>query len=165
MRKDRFHKEVQKDYPYLVRFAQSRHMPGARERVHDTIAAVGAGSYRSFKQVDATVRTWLTQALIYVNVMHLRERSKAPDIISLHEEIEAEDVYAAIDLKVAIEKRISKLPPRARRIFYLIFVEGWEIGECADKIGVHRNTVAADLKAHVKPALEWILSEYTSNPA
>lgn len=156
-----FRRAVRRNYNYLVRFARSRKYGEPRERVHDAITAVSGGSYRNFEpEGTATIRTWLAQALVYTNVMHERAKAREPEIVPLTEDLEADDNYTMLDLKIDLERGLAKVPERARRVFYLTFVEGYTQEEAAVLLGAGTRTIERDLHDHIRPVLATIMTEY-----
>ena len=142
--------ELEQHRSYLTAYALRRVGDSglAEDLVQDTfVAALGAG--QGFRG-DASPRTWLTGILKH----RIADSYRAPEraLQSLDEgdeaatEIAAPDGDPAVDfeharLREALQRQLSRLPPRAARAFELAELEGRDAAEVSRLLGVTPNNV------------------------
>lgn len=139
----------------------------AEDLVQDTfVAALGAA--QGFRG-DSSLRTWLTGILRHRIVDSYRAPERAVE--SLDESDDAAPEVAAPDgdpavefeherLREALQRQLSRLPPRAARAFELAELEGRDAAEVSRLLGVTPHNVWAmvrrarkALQASLAPAL------------
>lgn len=142
--------ELEQHRSYLTAYALRRVGDSglAEDLVQDTfVAALGAA--QNFRG-DSSLRTWLTGILRHRIVDSYRAPERA--LQSLDEadegatEIAAPDADPAVGfeharLREALQRQLSRLPPRAARAFELSELEGRDAAEVSRLLGVTPNNV------------------------
>ena len=120
----------------------------AEDLVQDTFVAA-LGAVQDFRG-DSSLRTWLTGILRHRIVDSYRAPERAVESLDEGEEAAAEiaapDGDPAADfeharLREALQRQLSRLPPRAARAFELSELEGRDAAEVSRLLGVTPNNV------------------------
>lgn len=142
--------ELEQHRSYLTAYAVRRVGDSglAEDLVQDTfVAALGAA--QDFRG-DSSLRTWLTGILRRRIVDSYRAPERAVESLDEGDEaateIAAPDGDPAVDfeharLREALQRQLSRLPPRAARAFELSELEGRDATEVSRLLGVTPNNV------------------------
>jgi RNA polymerase sigma-70 factor (ECF subfamily) len=89
-------------------------------------------------------KAWLFSIAVHKTQDHHRAQGRSP-VESLSEEAEARlagpDIYAAIDLKHAVQASLSRLPEAQREVLEMYYYAELTLPEIADALGRNQNTV------------------------
>ena len=142
--------ELEQHRSYLTAYALRRVSDNglAEDLVQDTFVAA-LGAVLDFRG-DSSLRTWLTGILRRRIVDSYRAPERAVESLDEGEEAAAEiaapDGDPAVDfeharLREALQRQLSRLPPRAARAFELAELEGRDAAEVSRLLGVTPNNV------------------------
>jgi RNA polymerase sigma-70 factor (ECF subfamily) len=121
----------------------------AREFTHDAFirAWERLASYRG----EAAFETWMHRLAVNVVLTALRgERRRHGRFVSADDETTPDADAAAtnapdVEARLDLERAIAALPPRAREVFVLHDVEGYQHEEIADRLELQASSVRAQL--------------------
>ena len=131
------------DRVFAVCLRMLRDRDAALDAMQDTFVLLFRKADR-FK-AEAAFSTWLYRVTVNVCYDHLRRRQRKPtDPLPETTELSdphAEDPYAAVDVRPAIEEALAAIPPEFRAAVVLVDLQGLSLDTAAEALGVPIGTV------------------------
>jgi RNA polymerase sigma-70 factor (ECF subfamily) len=155
-----------KDKVYALALRLTNNVQDAEDIVQDVFIQVyrKIGNFRG----DAAFTSWLYRIATNISLSALRRRKRLPDELEGRESKISDRKLNAHDapvLRPFLERAISSLPPKARMVFVLHDVQGFQHNEIAEMMGCSEGTsksqlhkARAQLRKVLRPRLRSISS-------
>ena len=116
-------------------------LTGSRAAGEDLLQAALERLMRSWGRVSEDRERYLRRTMYHLAVDQWRRRGRRPEVAMTHEPPSATDATEALDLRDALSRALSALPPRQRAVLVLRYWEQLSEAEAAEVLGCSVGTV------------------------
>lgn len=116
-------------------------LTGSRPAGEDLLQAALERLMRSWGRVSGDRERYLRRTMYHLAVDQWRRRGRRPEVFLAAEPPSAADATEALDLRDALSRALTALPPRQRAVLVLRYWEQLSEAEAADVLGCSVGTV------------------------